>query len=88
MTAADDIHKYFHCFSREIRLDVSGESSAASQRIHMKSQALCSMKGKSKELKCRLLLFLFGGLGVEFSLCVCFVFKGNHCIHVRKKQSA
>ena len=36
-TAADDIHKCFvHCFSEEIRLDVSSESSAR-QRIHMKN---------------------------------------------------
>ena len=27
-TAADDIHKYFHCFSEKIRLDISSESSA------------------------------------------------------------
>ena len=44
MTAADDIHKYFfHCFSEKIRLDVSSESSAR-QRIHMKNQALFSLK--------------------------------------------
>ena len=36
-TAADDIHKYFSCFSEKIRLDVSSESSAR-QRIHMKNQ--------------------------------------------------
>ena len=44
---ADDIHKYFHCFSEKIRLDVSSESSArhsARQRIHMKHQALFSLK--------------------------------------------
>ena len=38
-TAADDIHKYFYCFSEKIRLYVSSESSAR-QRIHMKNQAL------------------------------------------------
>ena len=43
--AADDIHKYFSLFFREIRLDVSSESSAR-QRIHMKSQALFSLKDK------------------------------------------
>ena len=57
MTAADDIHKYlFSCFSEKIRLDVSCESSAR-QRIHMKHQALFSLKDKSKKLKCQ---FLFG----------------------------
>ena len=28
-TAADDIHKYFHCFSEKIRLEVSSDSSAS-----------------------------------------------------------
>ena len=50
---------FFHCFSEKIRLDVSSESSA---RIHMKNQALFSLKDKSKKLKCRLLQFLFGAL--------------------------
>ena len=50
-TAADDIHKYFfHCFSEKIRHDVSSESSAK-QRIHMKNQALFSLKDKSKKIK-------------------------------------
>ena len=31
----------------------------------MKNQALFSSKGKSKELKCRLLQFLFGALRVK-----------------------
>ena len=65
-TAADDIHKYcFIVFSEKIRLDVSSESSAR-QRIHLKHQALCSSKDKSKKLKCRLLHFLFGALRVIF----------------------
>ena len=34
------------------------------QRIHMKNQALFSLKDKSKKLKCRLLQFLFGALRV------------------------
>ena len=63
-TAADDTHKYFSLFFREIRLDVSGESSAE-QRIHMKNQASFSSKDKSKNLKCRLLQFLFGALSVK-----------------------
>ena len=51
-TAADTIHKYvFICFSEKIRLDVSRE------RIHMKNQALFSLKYKSKILKCHLLQF-------------------------------
>ena len=49
-TAANDIHK--------MRLDVSSESSAR-QRIHMKNQALFSLKDKSKKIKCRLLQFWF-----------------------------
>ena len=49
MTAADDIHKiFFHCFSEKIRLDVSSESSAR-QRIHMKNQALISLKDKTNK---------------------------------------
>ena len=65
MTAADDIHKYFfHCFSEKIRLDVSSESSDW-QRIHVKNQALFSLKDKSKKLKCRLLQFLFGASMVK-----------------------
>ena len=64
VTASDDIHKYFHCISEKIRLDVSGESSAR-QRSHMKNQALFSSKDKSKILKCRLLQFLFGALRVK-----------------------
>ena len=51
MNAADGIHKYFFSlFSEKIRLDVSSESSA-SQRIHMKNQALLPSKGKSKKIK-------------------------------------
>ena len=57
-TAADDIHKYFHCFSDKIRL-------AARQRIHLKRQALFSSKDKSQKIKCRLLQFLFGALRVK-----------------------
>ena len=63
-TAADDIHKYFHCFSEKIRLGVSSESSAR-QRIHMKNQALFFSKDKSEKLKCRLLQFLFGAVCVN-----------------------
>ena len=53
MTAADDIHKFFffHCFSEKIRLDVSSESSARQQRIHMKNQALFSSQDISKNNK-------------------------------------
>ena len=51
-------------FSEQIRLDVSSESSAR-QRIHMKNQALFSLKDTSKKLKCRLLQFLFGALRVK-----------------------
>ena len=45
-TAVDDIHKYFSFFFRKIRLNVSSESSAR-QRIHLKNQALFSLKDKS-----------------------------------------
>ena len=68
MTAADNIHKkFFHCFSEKIRLDVSSESSATRQRIHMKNQALFSSKDKTEKLKCRLLQFLFGALRFNLS---------------------
>ena len=43
-TAADDIHNFFQCFSKKIRIDVSSES--------MKNQALFSLKYESKKLKC------------------------------------
>ena len=66
-TAADNIYivqKLFLCFLENIRLDVSSESSAR-QRVHMKNQALFSLKDKSKKLKCHLLQFLFGALRVK-----------------------
>ena len=47
-----------------MRLNVSSESSAR-QRIHIKNQALSSSKDKGKNLKCRLLQFLFGALRVH-----------------------
>ena len=53
----------FIFFSQKLRLDVSDESSAR-QRIHMKNQALISSKDIGKKLKCRLLQFLFGALGL------------------------
>ena len=37
----------------------------AGQRIHMKNQALFSLKDKSKKLNCRLLQFLFGALRIK-----------------------
>ena len=49
------------CPGELIMLDISCESSAW-QRIHMKHQALFSLKDKSKKLKCCLLQFLFGAL--------------------------
>ena len=45
-TATDDIHVFFHHFSEKIRLDISSDSSAR-QRIHMKNQAVFSLKDKS-----------------------------------------
>ena len=45
-------------------LGLSSESSAG-QRIHMKNQALYSLKDKSKKLKCHLLQFLFDSLRVK-----------------------
>ena len=64
-TAADDIQVlFFHRFSEKIRLDVSSESFAR-QSIHMKNQAIFSLKDKSKTIKCRLLQFLFGALRVN-----------------------
>ena len=55
---------FFHCFSEKVRLDVPNDSSAR-QRIHMKYQALLSSKDKSKNIKCRLLQFLFSALRVN-----------------------
>ena len=55
MTAADDIDIYFSLFFRENK---------TRQRIHMKNQALFSLKDKSKKLKCRLLQISFGALRV------------------------
>ena len=76
-TAADDSLKYFFIvFSEKIRLDVSRESSAR-QRIHMKNQALFSSKDKSKNLKCRLLQFLFGALRVKLNA----LFQGKQLYH-------
>ena len=60
----------FYCVSEKIRLDVSSESSAR-KRIHMKNQALFSLKEKSKKLKCRLLQFLFGTSRVN----ICLIFE-------------
>ena len=67
--AADDILLY--CFSETIRLDVSSESSA---RIHMKNQALFSLKDKSIKLKCRLLQFLFGALRDNFRIGMVIIY--------------
>ena len=62
---------FLHCFSKKVRLDVSSESSAR-QRIHVKNQALFPSKDKKnktkkqkKQLKCRLLQFLFGALRIK-----------------------
>ena len=66
-TAADDIHKYFfYCFSEKIRLDVSSESSAR-QRIHMKNQALFSLKDKTKKLNVVCCSFCSALLGLIIS---------------------
>ena len=54
-----------HCFSEKIRLDVSCESSAR-QRIHMKRQALFSLKDKKKEKSvvcCNFAWLFFSGTG-------------------------
>ena len=49
------------------------------QRIHMKNQALFSSKDKNKELKCRLLQFLFGALRVKLSAsCVALSLMVEH----------
>ena len=63
MTAADNSLEYFFIvFSDKIMLDISCESSAW---IHMKNQAVFSLKDKSKKLKCHLLQFWFGTLRVK-----------------------
>ena len=64
ITTAANNKYFFIVFSEKIRLDVSSESSAR-QRIHIKNQALVSLKGKSEKLKCRLLQFLFDALRVK-----------------------
>ena len=66
MTAADDFHKNLFIVFQRKEDDVSSESSAR-QRIHTKNQDLCSSKDKRKNLKCRLLQFLFGALRVKTS---------------------
>ena len=63
-TAADDIHKYFFIVFQK-KLDLMFQfNSFARQMIHMKNQALFSLKDKSKKIKCCLLQFLFGALTV------------------------
>ena len=65
------MHKYFFIFfSEKIRLDISCESSAR-QRIHIKNQALFSLKDKSKKIKmssAAIFEFLFGTLKVKYPL--------------------
>ena len=75
-------------FSEELRLDVSSESSA----IHMQNQALFSLKDNSKNLKLRLLQFLFGALRVKMILsellykCIVYIFvKNGICWSIRIK---
>ena len=51
-TAADDNLLLLFLFSEKISLDISCESSAAKQTIHMKCQDLFSLK---KKLECHLL---------------------------------
>ena len=68
----------FHCFSEKIRLDVSSESSAR-QWIHLKHQALFSLKDKSEKLKCRLLQFLFGALRVNIVYSIRRSFASAFC---------
>ena len=59
---------FFFVFQRK-KDDVLSESSAG-QRIYMKNQALFFPKYEGKELKCRLLPFLFGALRVSVhSVC-------------------
>ena len=74
-TAADDI-------SFQTSLDVSCESSAKQQTIHMKRQDLFSLKKKT--IKCRLLQILPGALRVKLcmlwlvneSTYICFYHSG------------
>ena len=68
-TAADSIHKYFFfVFQRKEDLKFQ-VNPLLWQRIHMKNQALFSLKDKSKKLKCCLLQFLFGTLWINRHLC-------------------
>ena len=61
----------FSLFSEQIRLAVS----SARKRIHMKNQALFSSKDESKNIKCRLLQYLFGALRVKLKMRVCVYLK-------------
>ena len=62
-TAVDNIHKYFFILFQR-RLDISYQFSAR-QRIHMKHQALFSVKIIVKKIKCHLQQFLFGAIRVN-----------------------
>ena len=66
--AADDSLKISHCFPEKIRLDISCESSAM-QRIHMKCEALFSLKDKidKKIIKLSSAAILLGSLRVNRS---------------------
>ena len=54
-----------HCVSEKIRLDVSSESSVYESS---ENQALVPSKDKIKNIKCRLLQFLFGALRIKSRL--------------------
>ena len=72
---------FINIFSEKIRLDVSSESSAR-QRIHMKYQALFSLKDKSEKLKCRLLQFLFVTLRVKIHRSCTNGFPSHTCTKI------
>ena len=74
---------FFIIFSKKIRLDVTSKSSAR-QRIHMKNQALFSLKDKSRKLKCRLLQFLFEALRVNLILSYQDSYKGKKTTFLKK----
>ena len=53
----------------------------ARQRIHMKNQALFSLKDKSRKFRCRLLQFLFGALRVKKDLKLQVIHPAIKCVN-------
>ena len=65
-TAADDIHKYFSLFFREIKTWCFKWILCKADNSHKKSSLIFFESYKKKKLKCRLLQFLFTGEWTNF----------------------